>query len=626
MRRALITLLAAIAAFPAAAVAAGPQIAETAGARFPDRAFALALPEPRQLTAADVEVLENGKPVREVSVAPADGAAARHFGVVLAIDTSRSMRGDPLRAAIAAAREFVVHRAPDQPVALVTFNGSVDVVLPFTTDGAAIEAALAGVPQGGTGSRLADGAARAVELIKAAQMPSASVVVLSDGADWRSKTSLDAVASAARDAHARIYGVGLPSHDQRFGFLNLLAAETGAEFSAVSSLADLSRIYGRLGSRLAHQYLIQYRSDAAPGRDVRVEIRVRGIDGTAVTTYRTPAVSRAVGRPFHHLPAERIWLSPGTTITIGLVIAVFVFAAVWIVIRPRRRGLRERLATYVEPPEEPAQGGRSVGGTLTSRMLVGAERSLDGRAWWDRFKEALDVGRVQIAPVRLLAWIGVGAVAALALFSLIGGSLVFGPLALLVPVVAWRLIARRVSRQRRLFIEQMPDSLHVIASAMRAGHSFSGALAVVVEDAPEPTRRELRRVISDERLGVPLDVAMASAVQRMDNKDLEQVALVAALQRETGGNTAEVIDRVTEAVRQRLALRRMVASLTAQGRMSRWVLTGIPVFLLVVLTVINPEYMHPMFTTTTGRVLLGVSAVMVTAGSLVIKRIVDIKV
>jgi tight adherence protein B len=193
-------------------------------------------------------------------------------------------------------------------------------------------------------------------------------------------------------------------------------------------------------------------------------------------------------------------------------------------------------------------------------------------------------------------------------------------------VAAWRLIGRRVRGQRKQFEDQLPDNLQVIASAMRAGHSFAGALSVVVEDAPEPARRELRRVIADERLGVPLDAAMGTAVRRMASKDLEQVALVAVLQRETGGNTAEVLDRVTEAVRERLALRRMVGSLTAQGRMSRWVLTGIPIFLFAMLTLINPTYMNPLYTTTIGRILLVVSAVMITSGSLVIKRIVDIKV
>jgi tight adherence protein B len=166
----------------------------------------------------------------------------------------------------------------------------------------------------------------------------------------------------------------------------------------------------------------------------------------------------------------------------------------------------------------------------------------------------------------------------------------------------------------------------VIASAMRAGHSLAGALQVVVEDAPEPARAELNRVIADERLGVPLDEAFGTVVQRMQNKDLEQVALVAALQRETGGNTAEVLDRVNGTMRERTALRRLVSSLTAQGRMSRWVLTGIPVVLLLLLTSINPTYMHPLYVTPIGKTLLTVAALMVVSGSLVIKRIVNIKV
>jgi tight adherence protein B len=112
----------------------------------------------------------------------------------------------------------------------------------------------------------------------------------------------------------------------------------------------------------------------------------------------------------------------------------------------------------------------------------------------------------------------------------------------------------------------------------------------------------------------------------MDSKDLEQVALVATLQRETGGNTAEVLERVTETIRDRLELRRMVQSLTAQGRMSRWVLTGLPLLLLAAITVLNPTYIRPLYTEPLGQLVLGVAAVMVFCGSLVIGKIVDIKV
>jgi tight adherence protein B len=112
----------------------------------------------------------------------------------------------------------------------------------------------------------------------------------------------------------------------------------------------------------------------------------------------------------------------------------------------------------------------------------------------------------------------------------------------------------------------------------------------------------------------------------MDNRDLAQVALVAALQRETGGNTAEVLERVTETIRERFELKRLVKTLTAQGRMSRWVVSLLPVGLLVIITTINPDYMQPMFDRPAGRLLMVAGAVLVVSGSLVIKKIVDIKV
>ena len=112
----------------------------------------------------------------------------------------------------------------------------------------------------------------------------------------------------------------------------------------------------------------------------------------------------------------------------------------------------------------------------------------------------------------------------------------------------------------------------------------------------------------------------------MESRELEQVALVGALQRETGGNTAEVLDRVTDTIRERFELRRTVQTLTAQGRMSRWVLTFLPISLLLLITAINPGYMHVMYATTGGKAVLVLAAISVTAGSFVIKRIVNIKV
>jgi tight adherence protein B len=260
-------------------------------------------------------------------------------------------------------------------------------------------------------------------------------------------------------------------------------------------------------------------------------------------------------------------------------------------------------------------------------MLEGTETILRGSSHWKRWRWELEIAKVTMPPEQIAMLTAIGSLLVFLLINFVFGSLLVGiVLAGAIPLAVRSLLKRKLATQRKMFSEQLPDNLQVLASALRAGHSFIGALSVVVNDAPEPARSEFQRVIADEQLGVPIDQALHVVVERMQSRELEQVALVAALQRETGGNTAEVLDRVTDTIRERFELRRTVQTLTAQGRMSRWVLTLLPLFLLVVITLINPGYMDVMYDSTKGRVLLVLAGISVAAGSLVIKRIVNIKV
>ena len=250
-----------------------------------------------------------------------------------------------------------------------------------------------------------------------------------------------------------------------------------------------------------------------------------------------------------------------------------------------------------------------------------------GSSRWKKFKWELQVAKINMPAEQIVVLTAVGSLLALLLINVVTGSLLISVvIAAVIPLAVRNLLKRALAKQRKLFSEQLPDNLQVLASALRAGHSFIGALSVVVNDAPEPARSEFQRVVADEQLGVPIDQALDVVVQRMDSRELEQVALVAGLQRETGGNTAEVLDRVTDTIRERFELRRTVQTLTAQGRMSRWVLTFLPLFLLLVITLINPGYMNIMYHTTGGRMVLVFAGISVASGSLVIKKIVNIKV
>jgi tight adherence protein B len=257
-------------------------------------------------------------------------------------------------------------------------------------------------------------------------------------------------------------------------------------------------------------------------------------------------------------------------------------------------------------------------------VFVGTERSLERARWWQKFKDALLFADIRIPPVQIV----VGTLV-LTLFAMWVLSQVAGPLFLVglaVPLLIRGLIVARMARKRRLFGDQLPDNLDVIASGLRAGHSLVGSLASVVSDAPEPSRSEFQRVVGDEQLGIDLADALGALGRRMRSRDMEQVALVAAVQNETGGNAAEVLDRVTESIRERQELRRLVRTLTAQGRLARWIVSALPVGLLLFIAVANGNYMKPLFTHTSGKIMLSVAALMVIAGSVVIGRIVDIKV
>jgi tight adherence protein B len=630
MRRATVAAiaLAALWLFAEAALGAVPtggtraQLIE-AGARFPDRAFVLTLPGQRRLGPRQVHVLENGTPVSGVSLVPMAEGKQADFGVVLVMDASNSMRGSAIVDATAAARAFAARRGANQQLAIVTFNRKASVLLPFTTDANAITAALAEPPPLAQGTHLYDGVATGLRLLRSAKITVGAVIVLSDGADTGSLVSLDGAVAKARADRVRIFSVGIRSRSFRAAPLEKVAASTGGDYSEARSTSELARLYAQLGAQLSSEYLLRYRSYAGPNVRIRVKVRVDGLPNAAVSGYATPPLPEGpAATPYHRPLSVAIWRSGVTMLLIALLSAGLFAVGVMTIVRPRRGNLRSRMAHFVSirMPGKEADDIR-----LTGRMFAGAGRSLETTKWWARFVDTLELAEIRVPAVHLLLWTFVGTFFTMWLLAVVGGSLLFGMLGLGVPFAVRALIVRRVDKKRARFADQLPDNLQVLASALRAGHSLVGALTVVVDDAAEPSRTEFRRVVRDEQLGIPLEAALEVVVRRMDNRDLAQIGLVAALQRQTGGNMAEVLDRVTETIRERAELRRMVQTLTAQGRMSRWVVSAIPVVLLLAISALNPTYIEPLFTETSGRILLVVAAVMVVSGSLVIKRIVNIK-
>jgi tight adherence protein B len=595
-------------------------ISETGSSTFPKRTFLLTLPELRRVGASELHVLENGERVSKPKLVAAGASSGIRAGFVLVIDASESMAGAPIQNAMAAARAFGNERKARQQLAVIAFNADSQTLLRFTTNEEQIALALAATPEIAYYTRTYEALGEAIALSRSAQLTTASIVLLSDGRAVGSSSTADAVIAQARAAGVRIFTVGLRSRFYDPPTLRRLASRTGGRYVEATTPDALSGIFADLGAQLANEYLLTYRSLVGPNEPVRVHVSIAKTSWEGTHRYTTPDLTLGPA-VYERSLAVRVWTSPLTMFFVALLCSLLVAATVVALVRPRNRPLRNRMSEFVTVgrPQRPPR-------TAATTRPAGGGEPPDRSRWWGRFLEELEIAQIRMSPAQIMIVTVLGTLVAMWVAAALVGSAPFALMGLAFVLVPRSLIKRKLKRRRRLFEDQLPDNLQVLASALRAGHSLVGALSVVVDDSPEPSRSEFQRVVADEQLGVPLEDALETVVRRMDNRDLEQVAVVAALQRETGGNTAEVLDRVTDTVRGRAEVRRLVRTLTAQGRLARWVVSLLPVGLLIAISILNREFIEPLYTEPAGRIMLAVAGTMVVSGSLIIKKIVEIKV
>ena len=228
----------------------------------------------------------------------------------------------------------------------------------------------------------------------------------------------------------------------------------------------------------------------------------------------------------------------------------------------------------------------------------------------------------EFAAFTVLCALAGGVVGALLLTNILFVLLV-AAVASLIPY-GWLLHARK--KRQKTMAEQLPDVLSILASSLRAGHSFLQALDQVAGEIKEPSAGEFHRVVSEIRLGRSIDDAMNEMADRVGSEDMRWAVMAVNIQRQVGGNLAEVLDIVANTVRERAYVQRQVKVLSAEGRLSIAILTALPFGIFFYLAIVNPEYVAPLFTTMMGRILLLIGGTLMGLGVFVMTRIVRIDV
>ncbi|MDO9377761.1 MAG: type II secretion system F family protein [Nocardioidaceae bacterium] len=274
-------------------------------------------------------------------------------------------------------------------------------------------------------------------------------------------------------------------------------------------------------------------------------------------------------------------------------------------------------------------GTTTQSGSLTSatdRLVAWTDRVLRARGWRPFPTEQLELAGLRVTQGSMLTTITGFTLAATVLAFVVGGLLLSAAAAVLVPLGARVFVFRRASKRRAAFVDQLDETMQMLASALRAGHSLPRAVETVSREAPSPTSDELRRVVNENRLGRDLVEALSGVAARMQSEDFGWVAQAVAVQRDTGGNLGEVLDRVGQTIRERKEIKELVMSLSAEGRLSVYVVMALPVFVAGGYSLLNHTYLAPLFTTPTGLFLLGLAVVLYAVGGLWMRRVTSLEV
>lgn len=593
------------------------------------------------LDPAELEVTENGNAVNDLEIETIAESRVQ-VGIVLVIDASGSMEGEPIEAAKAAALSFINQKRAEDFIAVATFADDVQVVRGFTNTKSVLVSSVEGIVAGGD-TAFYDGIIRATELFSGdAARLERNMIVLTDGKDEGSVASLDDAMAAVADKGVRVFGVALESTAFDPADLQTIVGATNGLYLSTPEPAELSGLYDQIKRELDNKVVVRFNATQDQAGDLAIGVSYQtlatsttvSVPGFIKPPPPTTTTTVTYAQPEPYSPANAGPVSAGTlrllgTLAVGLGIVLFIIILAGPGDEDGASAFRKRLQAYGRgrtAPEEEKKGflARIPG---LSRFTKSAEEAAQRRGLLSGVNAVLEQANI---PLRggeaLAAGLGLSVIAGV-LAGLFTRSVIAAGVGFLVALL---LVAGAIqfagTREKRIFERQLPDTLTLLSTSLRAGYSLLQAVEAVAAEAPQPTGREFGRSIAESRLGRPVVDTMQAIAERMRSQDFQWAVMAIEIQREVGGNLAEVLQTVADTMRQRNRLKGEIRALTAEGRLSAIVLALLPLVLFAFLYTTNRGYLEPLFTVTAGLIAIGAGLLLMGAGIYWLKKIVDIEV
>jgi tight adherence protein B len=616
-RRALISALVAALAAPVAADASLKLRGVDAGGYPTIRVTAVAP------VAASVppSLTENGRAVVGLSAVNLGSAKS----VVIAIDRSRSMAGAKLDDALAAARQFLHAKSPSDRVSVVAFGSRAVQLSPFSSSTAEADDALRTLSvDRRSGTALYDALQLSGSMLRDQLSRSRVVVLLTDGRDFSSSFSLADALATVHSSATLVYPIAIGGDTATTAPLRQMAAETGGSFKSAASSSSLRAVYSSIAGELKRTWRLEYVTAARPGERLHLRVALNP-EGAASTDFTVPGHAETATTGGSQLPSPLY--SPFGGLVLTMLVAFLVLTACGLVFTSARGSwVKSRLAPHVEGTRKTQRRQKGERLSALAGLFRATEQAFAHRGVWLKLQRKLERADLPLRTVEF-AYLIVGSAFLLGIFAALSGRPTLQILIAFVVggAIPYGFVSVKARQRMNAFDEQLPDLLVTLAASLKAGHSFKQGIQTIVDEGQEPASKELGRVITDTRLGRPMDDALADTAERIDSKNFTFVITAVTIQRQVGGSLAGLFDMIADTVRQRQQFARKIKGLTAMGRASAYVLIGLPFFIALALTLVNPTYMDPLYHTSTGHKLIIVGLVMMTFGSLVLKRLVSFR-
>ncbi len=534
---------------------------------------------------------------------------------MILLDINKSMASTGIPQERGAALDYASALPADVRVGLITFSNTWRVTLRPTTNRARLAAALEATHAAGNSSTGLLRAVSGAESVLNAQGAAASrrLLVLSDG---RRLTAAGPAPTIPTDVVTWYYA----NENNNTAALRALATASGGRVTDPLGTAPLAAAFPAATTT------------PEPARSTPASaVSTPASTASASTTARTHQPGRvASARPGAHqggAGARVRW----SWLLIVLVATVFTASLLVILLLTgtlRRTDRGQQLVDQVERYSRKHPLARAGGEERASSAAEAwVTRLLQSGKTEQRLAERLDLAGIATKPAQWVLLAGFACVALAAVLTILTGNPPIGILA--GTVVGWfsmrLMISFRIGRRRAAFAEQLPDVLQLVASSLKSGFSLSQALNAVVRENTQPTAAEFSRALAETRIGVDLGVALDQVANRMDATDLRWTVMAIRIQREVGGNLAEVLRTTVETMRERSQLRRQVRALSAEGRLSAYILLGLPVFVGGWLFLTRRSYLSPLYTTSVGLVMLIIAVVLVVVGAFWMRSLVKVE-